>query len=66
MLRDDIHSFSKFTILTGLKIEGAGVKGTLRKKISLKIKTVEDIEVKITQNDLESKRDGWGCVCTLV
>ena len=41
-IRDDIKSSGKFVILTKLKIEGEGVKGTLWKKIPLKIQTFED------------------------
>ena len=55
-LRDDIKSSGEFEIFTSLKIEGEGVKGTLRKNYH-KNPTVEDIYVKITQNDLECNRD---------
>ncbi len=55
-LRDDIKSSGTFAIFTRLKIE-RGDQGHITEKITTKIKTVEDIDVKITQNDLGGNRD---------
>ena len=56
-LRDDIKSSGKFAILTRLKIEGGGGQRHITEKIPLKIQGVEDIDVKMTQNDLEGNRN---------
>ncbi len=56
-LRDDIKSSGKFAIFTRLKIEGGGGQRQISEKLPLKIQIVEDIDIKITQNDLEGNRD---------
>ncbi len=40
------------------KFEGGGRQSCIAEKLTLKIQTVEDIDVKMTQNDFEDKRDG--------
>ncbi len=57
LLRDDIKSSGKFVIFTRLKIEGGGGQRHITEKIPLKIQTVEDIDDKMTKNDLEGNRD---------
>ncbi len=57
LVRDDIKSSGKFAIFTRLKIEGGGDQGHITEKLPLKIQTVEDIDVKGIQNDLEGNRD---------
>ncbi len=53
-----IKSSGKFPIFTKLKTEDAGGQRHIREKLPLKIQTVEDIDVKMTQNALEGNRDG--------
>ncbi len=57
LLWDEIKSSGKFAIFTRLKIEGGGGQRHITEKLPLKIQTVEDIDVKMTQNDLEGNRD---------
>ena len=47
-IRDDIKSSGKFTIFSYLKIEGGGGQRQVMEKWHLKIKTVEDIDIKMT------------------
>ncbi len=56
-LRDHIKSFGKFAIFTRLRIEGGGGQRHITEKLPLKIQTVDDIDAKITKNDLEGNRD---------
>ncbi len=55
-LRDDIKSSGKFAIFSYLKIEGGGGQMQITEKLQIKIKTVEDIDVNMTQTDLEGSR----------
>ena len=57
VLRDQIKSPGKFTIFTRLKIEGEGGQRHITEQLPLKIQTVEDIDVQLTQNDMEGNRD---------
>ena len=62
-IRDDIKNSSKFTIFTRLKTEGLGYERHFMEKLPLKIQiqAVEEIDVKMTQNDLECNRDRKRC-----
>ncbi len=57
VVRDDIKSSGKFAIFTRLKIEWGGGRKHNSEILPLKIQTVEDIDVKMTQNDMEGNRD---------
>ncbi len=57
LVRDEIKSSGKFAIFTRLKIEGGGGQMHISEKLPLKIQTVEYIDVKMTQNDLDCNRD---------
>ena len=57
IIRDDIKSSGKFAILSYLKIERGGGQRHITEKLQLKIKTLEDVHVKMTQNDLEGNRN---------
>ncbi len=58
MLRNDIKSSGKFAIFSHLKIEGGGGQRHITEKLQLKIQTVEDIDVKLTQKYLAGDKDG--------